>query len=309
VQGLQLNQPAVPAQSGSVSSDQGEQRGDSDQADAITGAAGASTSAAAAAAAALILTGTSAAAAAPSITAPSATAAGASIVAGAGIDSAGSPAPTVASAGSATQRDAAVLATLNSLSAGADADASGIAAAASAGTDGTQNDSSATAGSSVAGVAAGNMSELIHKMTPPAFANGVERTIELPVSDRNWSNEVAGQVQWMVKGDIQSATLKLSPEHLGPVEVHIDVQSSQVNVTFSAAHADTRAALTQSVPALRDLMASGGLTLGQASVNQEQRSSQQYPQGVSRTAVSVSQSVDPVAHSPMRMLGLLDEYA
>ncbi len=38
---------------------------------------------------------------------------------------------------------------------------------------------------------------------------------------------------------------------LGPVEVHIDLRSSQINVNFVAAHPETRSALEQSVPTLR----------------------------------------------------------
>ena len=54
--------------------------------------------------------------------------------------------------------------------------------------------------------------------------------------------------------NIQSATLQVSPDHLGPVEVRIDVQSSQVNVSFTAAHPDTRSALEQSIPQLRAML-------------------------------------------------------
>ena len=142
-----------------------------------------------------------------------------------------------------------------------------------------------------------------------AGSAGVERTIAIPVSDRNWSSAVAAQVQWQVNSNVQSATLQLSPDHLGPLEVRIDVQSSQVNVSFSANHADTRLALEQSVPRLREILANGGLTLGQASVQQEARSGSQFTPPVSRPTSSESQNVDPIAVSSTRTIGLIDEYA
>jgi len=151
--------------------------------------------------------------------------------------------------------------------------------------------------------------DLIRGMASGPLSSSVERSITTPVSDRNWSGAVAGQIQWMVNSNVQNATLQLSPDHLGPLEVHIDMQSSQVNVTFSASHADTRAALEQSVPRLREIMASGGLTLGQTSVQQETSSGSQYKPSVSRSAISMSQSVDPVSVSSIRALGLIDEYA
>jgi flagellar hook-length control protein FliK len=138
---------------------------------------------------------------------------------------------------------------------------------------------------------------------------GAAGTIAVPISDRNWSSAVAAQVQWQVNSNVQSATLQLSPDHLGPLEVRIDVQSSQVNVSFSANHADTRAALEQSVPRLREILANGGLTLGQTSVQQEARSGSQFTPPTSRAASSESHNVEPISISSTRAIGLIDEYA
>jgi flagellar hook-length control protein FliK len=166
----------------------------------------------------------------------------------------------------------------------------------------------ATTGKSMAAAAAGALPDMMSRLAA-ASAGAVERSISLPVSDRNWSGAVAGQVQWMLSNNVQSATLQLSPEHLGPVEVRIEVQSSQVNVSFSASHADTRAALEQTVPRLRELMASGGLTLGQTSVQQQAHSGSQYASPSKQGSTASSQTVDPVSLSPLRALGLVDEYA
>jgi len=116
-------------------------------------------------------------------------------------------------------------------------------------------------------------------------------------------------VHWFVNNGVQSATLRLSPEHLGPVEVHIDVQSSQVNVNFSAAHAETRTALEQTVPRLRELFASGGLTLGQANVQADPRAGSQTTPLPVRTAFTQAPTGEPVVASAAQSLGLVDEYA
>ena len=158
--------------------------------------------------------------------------------------------------------------------------------------------------------ASSGLPEMIRGLTPaPLQTAGVERAIALPVTDRNWSEGLAAQVQWQVNNNVQSATLQLSPEHLGPLEVRIDVQPSQVNVSFTASHPDTRSALEQSVPRLREILANGGLTLGQATVQQEARSASQYVPSVSRNAIGASPNVDPVPVSPIRSIGLIDEYA
>ena len=140
-------------------------------------------------------------------------------------------------------------------------------------------------------------------------APSVQATISVPVANSDWPHAVAAQVHWFVNNDIQSATLRLSPEHLGPVEVRIDVHDSQVNVNFSAAHADTRAALEQTVPRLREIFASGGLTLGQANVRHDPRPGSQPAANPGRPAFTAAQAVEPVAVATAQGLGLVDEYA
>lgn len=149
----------------------------------------------------------------------------------------------------------------------------------------------------VRGVAAGN-----------AQAGGIERSIATPVTDPGWSRDVAAQVQMMASAKVQSATLRLSPEHLGPVEVHIDMQASQINVNFIAAHADTRIALEQSVPTLRAMLAHGGLTLGQTQVQGEARSGSQSG-GRARDDAVPAAGEEPVKIAAVRSAGLIDEYA
>jgi flagellar hook-length control protein FliK len=137
----------------------------------------------------------------------------------------------------------------------------------------------------------------------------VEASISVPVANGGWPHAVAAQVHWFVSNDIQSATLRLSPEHLGPVEVRIDVHDSQVNVNFTAAHAETRAALEQTVPRLREIFAGSGLTLGQANVQQDPRPGSQSSATPARPAFTAAQPVEPVAVATPQGLGLVDEYA
>jgi flagellar hook-length control protein FliK len=133
--------------------------------------------------------------------------------------------------------------------------------------------------------------------------------IGVPVAHSIWPNALAAQLQWMATRQVQSATLRLSPEHLGPLEVRIDVTRSQINVNFTAHHPDTREALAQAVPHLRQLFAAGGLNLGEATVQQEPRSSEQSLLPQPSNATSTSETVEPVANAATHRLGLVDEYA
>ena len=142
-----------------------------------------------------------------------------------------------------------------------------------------------------------------------AQARALDRAINTPVGDQGWSRDVAAQVQLMASANVQSATLRLSPEHLGPVEVHIDVQALQINVNFVAAHPDTRSALEQSVPTLRAMLAHGGLTLGQTQVQGEARSGSQSSGGRARDNAVETAGEEPIAVGFTRGVGLIDEYA
>ncbi len=171
------------------------------------------------------------------------------------------------------------------------------------------NPQSQSAPTSIVTDAAG-LPELVRTLANGATQTpSAEATISVPLSSGGWPQAVAAQVHWFVNNDVQSATLRLSPEHLGPVEVHLDVRDSQVNVSFNAAHAETRAALEQTVPRLREIFASGGLSLGQANVQQDPRPGFQYGANPLRAALAHAQTVEPVAVAAGQALGLVDEYA
>jgi len=210
--------------------------------------------------------------------------------------------PTTQSAARDTPPMAADAATVALTAHGASPDAAAAAPGRSANSDGA-------AGQPSAATTAAGLPDLVRSFSATGTqAAAAEATISVPVSSGGWPQALAAQVHWFVSNDVQSATLHLSPEHLGPVEVHIDVQQSQVNVNFSAAHAETRAALEQTVPRLREIFASGGLTLGHTNVQQDPRPGSQSTTAQVRAAFAHPQSVEPVAITASHTLGLVDEY-
>ena len=142
-----------------------------------------------------------------------------------------------------------------------------------------------------------------------ASAAPTERTVSVPVHDRHWSQAIAAQVLVLADHRIESATLRLTPEHLGPVDVHIDIQDSQVNVNFGAAHADTRSALEQALPRLREVLAGAGLTLGDASVQQQLRRGSQNRADGARGAGESADAQPVTLSASLRAIGMIDEYA
>ncbi len=90
-----------------------------------------------------------------------------------------------------------------------------------------------------------------------------------PAGDREaWAQGLGERLLMMADRGLQSATLRLQPEHLGPMEIRISVQDDgSAQVLFSAHHGQTRDALEAAIPRLRDLFAEQGLSLTQANVD------------------------------------------
>ncbi len=135
-----------------------------------------------------------------------------------------------------------------------------------------------------------------------------------PVGSGPWTEELGAKVTWMAHQGIESASLQLSPAHLGPLQVSISVHNGQASVWFGAAQPDTRTALQQSLPQLRQLFANQGLTLADAGVSRESpRGRSRQSPGRSAAPVSAVAAVT-LDGSPGRAtaaggLGLLDTYA
>jgi flagellar hook-length control protein FliK len=90
-----------------------------------------------------------------------------------------------------------------------------------------------------------------------------------PVGTTGWADELGNRLVMMSVRGQQQGSLTLTPEHLGPMEVQISVNKDTANVWFGAQHADTRAALVDAMPRLRELLASNGLSLGQSGVSEQ----------------------------------------
>ena len=142
---------------------------------------------------------------------------------------------------------------------------------------------------------------------PPAM------TVSSPVGSSAWTEELGAKVTWLAHQGIQSASLQLSPEHLGPMQVTISVRDGQASVWFGAAQPDTRTALQQSLPQLRQLFVNQGLTLADAGVSREPPRGQSRPQSSRMAApvaaISAVNSDGSAGRISIAGLNLLDTYA
>jgi flagellar hook-length control protein FliK len=95
--------------------------------------------------------------------------------------------------------------------------------------------------------------------------------ITVPFDDPRFGSALSERVQWLVKEGIQSAELTLHPQDMGPIRIEMSIDGSAASIDFAATQADTRAAIEQALPRLRDLLADQGLQLGGAQIGADTR--------------------------------------
>lgn len=127
-----------------------------------------------------------------------------------------------------------------------------------------------------------------------------------------WTEDVGHQLTWLTRSDISQAELILTPPHLGRVEVSIQVNADQVSASFVSASPEVRTALEQALPRLREVLAAGGMELGQTSVSSDSfprdSSGQQQHSGQHRPGSGYAADT-PAGEVSRRGVGLVDLFA
>lgn len=118
----------------------------------------------------------------------------------------------------------------------------------------------------VAALAAGQSGSV---STQPALQGLAGMTLNTPMQNAGWSQELTDKIQWMVGQRLQGAQIKLNPAHLGPMEVKIQMQNDQATIHFIAAHSVVREALEAAMPRLREMFDNQGVQLGDVDVSEE----------------------------------------
>jgi flagellar hook-length control protein FliK len=110
--------------------------------------------------------------------------------------------------------------------------------------------------------------------TTQAAEVAASNQLQARVGSDAWEQQLGQKVVWMVAGGDQSASLTLNPPDLGPLQIVLNVSNDQASVSFMAAEPETRQALEDAMPKLRETMNEAGIQLGDTSVStgsQDQR--------------------------------------
>jgi len=93
-------------------------------------------------------------------------------------------------------------------------------------------------------------------------------TLDTPLRQPGWDQALSERVMWVVNQKVQGVELKLNPAHLGPIEVRVQMQNDQAQVSFVAQHAPVREALEAALPRLREMFSANGFNLVDVNVSQ-----------------------------------------
>jgi flagellar hook-length control protein FliK len=185
--------------------------------------------------------------------------------------------------------------------------ATAASAAGAAGTTSQQDDAANTDASRGADGSANSRAVDWLAHAPRHVAPTEHAAIATSVRDPRWADDFSTRIALMVRGGESSASLQLTPVDLGPMEVSITVKDSQATIHFGAAQADTRALIESSIPQLREMLATQGFQLMDASVSQ---GFARQPRGDAPTATQRDAEPEAdVATKRIELTRLLDTYA
>lgn len=93
------------------------------------------------------------------------------------------------------------------------------------------------------------------------LAEMTQASIEIPIDHADFAEAFARQSATLIVQGSSSAEIHLNPRDMGPIRIAISLDADAASLDITAAHADTRAAIEASLPALRQMLGDQGLRL------------------------------------------------
>lgn len=154
----------------------------------------------------------------------------------------------------------------------------------------------------------------------PASQAPATAGVAAPVHSAEFPREFATQVQFAVQRGVEQASIAVNPPELGPIAVRIELSNGEARVHVAAEAAATREAIAESMPRLRELLGSQGITLADGSSVGTQLPQRDPQAGANGTGARAGTSrgteprpdTKPVAAAPaarVTVRRLLDVYA
>ena len=125
-----------------------------------------------------------------------------------------------------------------------------------------------------------------------ASATSAGTRVAVPVGEAGWARAVGEQVVWHVSQNIQSANLRLNPQHLGPLEMQLQMDGDKATLAFASQHAAVRDALESALPRLREMFAQNGLDIVDVNVSQQNTPGREEQQAAGGRSTAASDEAE-----------------
>ncbi len=106
-------------------------------------------------------------------------------------------------------------------------------------------------------------------MQNTAEAKPVQTFVSSPLEGNQWGKQFTDRVVWLATNGVQTAEIRLNPQHLGPIEVRVVMNDDIASVTLVAQNHAVREAMESALPRLREMFAATGLQLSDAHVSDQ----------------------------------------
>jgi flagellar hook-length control protein FliK len=103
------------------------------------------------------------------------------------------------------------------------------------------------------------------------LAQAQQMSIQGKPGTAEFKQGLSEKVVFMMKGDMNTASLKLNPPELGPLEIKLNMNntSKQADLTIMTQHALVKDSVEQALPRLRDMLADSGIQLNNVNVSDQ----------------------------------------
>lgn len=154
---------------------------------------------------------------------------------------------------------------------------------------------------------------------PPEAPPPVTATVHASLQSPAFPEEAAQRLTWLVKNGVESASLRVTPPDMGPIEIRIRLTQDEATIAFAVTQPESGRAIEDAMPRLREMLSESGISLGHTSVEsgnggqfaaEEERARLLEAQQLRGARTAAQALASPQATgTPSRGVGLVDLFA
>ncbi|MDH5426319.1 MAG: flagellar hook-length control protein FliK [Gammaproteobacteria bacterium] len=123
--------------------------------------------------------------------------------------------------------------------------------------------------------------------------SSLQSQISTAVNNKQWGAEFSQRISVMLNnGQQQVAELRLNPAQLGPLNIRLQLDDDQANISFITNHQAVKDAIEASLPRLREQLQQQGVELGQVDIEKRSQEGESSGSDFSRASNELATDAD-----------------